>query len=404
MSSDSLLAATDEAYRTLDHILTSTILCIAVSGGDSKSESLRWWDEATRGAIDLGLGREDEPCRASESFCSAPFCPCKYRYSHEDLPLAFLEVKEERRRVFWLLYCLDRHLSLSHNRPLRILDSSCQVYVPLDDEIWERLDEFPSCAISGRTTQLPTTITGATFFTFFLPLMVILGNIIHDHHTKQHPYLGITYGSQGIAIIEDMITTCETSVLELATEVEVHEVSLRPWNLASHKLRLVIAYSKHILHVFHVLLHGKWDALSMLDDEDGWISTLAFSKCASHAVAASDAVMKILELDPELTFIPYLFGIYLLQGSFILLLFADRMPQLGTNESVEQACEVIIRAHEVSIVTLSTEFQRNFRRVLRSTLYSVRGISFEEWEERKIARRSILSLYRWTNGARGLCI
>ena len=33
----------------------------------------------------------------------------------------------------------------------------------------------------------------------------------------------------------------------------------------------------------------------------------------------------------------YLFGIYLLRGSFILLLFADRIPQLGLNESVEEA-------------------------------------------------------------------
>jgi hypothetical protein len=35
---------------------------------------------------------------------------------------------------------------------------------------------------------------------------------------------------------------------------------------------------------------------------------------------------------------PYLFGIYLLHESFILLLFADRMSQLGANESVEEAC------------------------------------------------------------------
>lgn len=125
---------------------------------------------------------------------------------------------------------------------------------------------------------------------------------------------------------------------------------------------------------------------------------------------------------------PYLFGIYLLHGSFILLLFADRMPQLGPNQSVEQACETIIRAHEVCVVTLSTEFQvrlflfwhilshpapiallltkpaslqKNFRKVLRSTLYSVRGSSPTEWEEHK-ARRQALSLYRWTKGAKGL--
>ena len=67
----------------------------------------------------------------------------------------------------------------------------------------------------------------------------------------------------------------------------------------------------------------------MLDDDEDWITSLKFLKCASHAIAASHAVSKILNFDPELTFMPYLFGIYLLHGSFILLLFADRMPQLG---------------------------------------------------------------------------
>jgi hypothetical protein len=84
----------------------------------------------------------------------------------------------------------------------------------------------------------------------------------------------------------------------------------------------------------------------MLDDSSDWITSQRFNNCATHAIAASQAVSTILQLDPELTFMPYLFGIYLLQGSFILLLFADRMPQVGQNESVEAACETIIRAHE----------------------------------------------------------
>lgn len=39
-----------------------------------------------------------------------------------------LEAKEERRRVFWYLYSLDRHLALSSNRTLQIPDSMCEVY------------------------------------------------------------------------------------------------------------------------------------------------------------------------------------------------------------------------------------------------------------------------------------
>lgn len=228
--------------------------------------------------------------------------------------------------------------------------------------------------------------------------MVILGDIIELHHGRQHPRLHNFCNDEMSMLIEGHISECQESLKVLNDDGHVLETEVR------NRTQLVVAYSTHILHVLQVLLHSKWDAISMLDNDDGWIATQDFSKCASYAIAASEAVSRILEFDPELGFIPYLFGIYLLQGSFILLLFADRMPQLGLNQSVAQACETIIRAHEVCIVTLSTEFQRSFRRVVRSTLYSVRGISETELEEYKLARRRVLSLYRWTKGARGLGI
>jgi hypothetical protein len=94
----------------------------------------------------------------------------------------------------------------------------------------------------------------------------------------------------------------------------------------------------------------------MLDDLDHWTTSPSFVKCASHSVSAAEAVSQILRFDPELSFMPYLFGIYLLHGSFILLLFADKM-QIEANPTVRQACETMIRAHEVCVATLNTEYQ-----------------------------------------------
>lgn len=116
-----------------------------------------------------------------------------------------------------------------------------------------------------------------------------------------------------------------------------------------------MGYSKHLLHVLHILLHGSWDPISMLDGVD-WITPNSFIKCATHAISAANAVEEVLQFDPELSFIPYLFGIYLLHGSFILLIFADRMD-MATSETVTQACETIIRAHEVCVATLNTQYQ-----------------------------------------------
>jgi xylanolytic transcriptional activator XlnR len=256
---------------------------------------------------------------------------------------------------------------------------------PLPEQVWENLDEL-MYNLPPRTLGLPTNITGAGYFEYFLPLMSILGDIIEVHHLQNHPRLGkIDYG-EAVETIARMIDDCEASLEYLAQELDSHAATAdasavlgddrasrsshghdmgqrgadsAPYRFArdTTHFRLVIAYSTHILHVLRVLLHGKWDAISMMDNEDDWITTPRFVKCASHAIAASEAVSEILTLDPELTFMPYLFGIYLLHGSFILLLFADRMPQVGQNRSVEQACETIVRAHEVCVVTLSTEFQ-----------------------------------------------
>lgn len=237
-----------------------------------------------------------------------------------------------------------------------------------------------------RVLGPPVTITGTGLFEYFLPLMVILGDIIEVHHGQHHPRLGGLDKRYAEGSIASLMATCEASLQNLAREAaqqpqpptsQSHS-SLRVSTLINSSMPgingdqqqqpgyagvsstdtgLVVAYSTFILHVLHVLFHGKWDAISMLDNEDDWITTPRFASCAYHAIEASEAVAQILRLDPELTFMPYLFGIYLLHGSFILLLFADRMPQLGQNQSVEQACETIIRAHEVCIVTLSTEFQ-----------------------------------------------
>lgn len=239
---------------------------------------------------------------------------------------------------------------------------------PLPEYVWENLDSIPLVELPVRNVGPPTLATGTGFFEYFLPLMAILGDIIEVHHRRHHPRLGAQADQRAVMIISKLLADFELSLNSLGGDSTNHvfndmTMGLPPIDAAQQtqsdhsRVRLVKAYSTHILHVLHVLLHGKWDAISMLDDGDDWITSERFTKCASHAISGSQSVSTILTIDPELTFMSYLFGIYLLQGSFILLLFADRMPQLGPNESVEQACENIIRAHEVCVVTLSTEFQ-----------------------------------------------
>lgn len=120
--------------------------------------------------------------------------------------------------------------------------------------------------------------------------------------------------------------------------------------------KIVEAYGTHLMHTLHILLNGKWDPISLLDDNDLWISSQGFVDATTHAVSAADALNEILEHDPDLSFMPFFFGIYLLQGSFLLLLIADKL-QGEASPKIVRACEFIVRAHEACIVTLNTEYQ-----------------------------------------------
>ena len=380
----------DLPVQTIDDILTFVLICIVTSGGDFKTDCQGWWNKAVRLMYKMGLNRRDMKCDGSGTTCMTPSSKCRHTNAG-DHSLETLEGQEECRRVFWLLFCLDRHLALSHNSAMCIGDEACEVYTPLPEDVWNSLESAPSELVLLRSYGPPTSVTGTGLFEWFLPLMTILGDITQIHHQRLHPRFGTLDNNDAVNLIEASLASCAKSINEVESRHETEGLNgaipasafLSPSSghqetptsqffdaAVSHRPRrrvqaqLVTAYGTFILHVLHVLLHGKWDAVSMLENDDGWITSAPFMKCASHAISASEAVSQILRCDPELTFMPYLFGIYLLHGSFILLLFADRMPQLGPNDSVERACETIIRAHEVCIVTLSTEFQVSTTTVL----------------------------------------
>jgi hypothetical protein len=433
---------------TLDDVLTLTLIGIVVSGGDFKHDCLKWWRATWALAKELKLGQEVG--EASQHTLGNPDSPYEGAQSSTQGDSTYSigggstteEEKEERRRTWWLLFIADRHLALSFNTPLNILEAECHLYQPLDDATWQDFDpDYPKDRYFGPSTNF----TGPGLFEFFLPLMVILGDIVDIHHRSYHPRFGALENIAAINQVESLLEEYEKSLNSVghspSSSLGHSNTDFQPPRLPNihsqfnlphsppafppsfsteARTKIVIAYATHILHVLHILLHGKWDPISMLDDLDNWTTSPSFVKCASHSVSAAEAVSQILKFDPELSFMPYLFGIYLLHGSFILLLFADKM-QIEANPTVRQACETMIRAHEVCVATLNTEYQvcyllwtlkgmvligvqRNFRKVLRSALYDARGIVSVDIEEQRIKRREFLSLYRWANNGVGLAL
>jgi arabinolytic transcriptional activator AraR len=360
------------------------------------------------------------------------------------------EHREERRRAWWLLYIMDRHLALCYNRPLALLDAECEdLLLPLDEGSWQAGSihtnspkaDGPQCAVSGENNKrliFPNfTCTGHSTFGFFLPLMIITGELIDLNQAKNHPTLGLRLQGMG---------AWDVHVSEVVRQLECYEASLRTFagnspdnptaeassfqpdqihptnpsipsqaNVPDHRPvetnltydhsshpQTVIAYASHVVHVLHILLIGKWDPVSLFEDKDFWTSSPTFASATSHALAAAESVEQILRYDPDVSFMPYFFGIQLLQGSFLLLLIVDRL-QKEAGGGILKACEVVIRATEACVVTLSTEYQRNFRQVMRSAVAQARGRPVNHSEVRH-RREAVLALYRWTRNGTGLAL
>ncbi|OJJ51138.1 hypothetical protein ASPZODRAFT_148477 [Penicilliopsis zonata CBS 506.65] len=372
------------------------------------------------------------------------------------------EEREERRRIWWLLYTMDRHLALCYNRPLTLLDQECEgLLQPLNDDLWQAGD-FPSSSASSssspssiaaaaaaavhngyRRTGPTYECTGHSVFGYFLPLMTILGGIVDLQHARNHPRFGASFihnrgewnshaveitrqldvYAQSLKDFESRYTAAAAAAAVAAAASSDSDVAMdnttidhvsppsgRSTSTTGSRVseaivhtRMVVAYGTHIMHVLHILLAGKWDPISLLDDTDLWISSDSFITAMGHAVSAAEAAADILEYDPDLSFMPFFFGIYLLQGSFLLLLTADKL-QGDASPSVVRACETVVRAHEACVVTLNTEYQRNFRKVMRSALAQVRGRIPEDFGEQQQRRREVLALYRWTGDGSGLAL
>ena len=408
------------ASGALDDVATYIHLATVVSASEYKAASLRWWNAAWSLARELKLGRELPPNPEHQD--GADLGEGQIDANGEAMggqhqsngqingnPTGFVyeEEREERRRIWWLLYIVDRHLALCYNRPLFLLDIECDgLLQPENDVVWQAGEYYTSEnrpeASYYRRRGPCFECTGHSIFGYFLPLMTILGEIVDLNHMRNHPRFGLRFRSandwddQSQEISQqleaygrslkdfearniapptttepkqgtDGVGNAETGHHDV-TSPSNHSVgtsqSGQRMTESTLQTKIVVAYGTHLMHTLHILLNGKWDPISQLDDNDLWISSQSFISATGHAVSAAEAINEILDYDPDLSFMPFFFGIYLLQGSFLLLLIADKL-QGEASPSVVKACETIVRAHEACVVTLNTEYQ------VRQTVYNV---------------------------------
>ncbi|KAE8356677.1 fungal-specific transcription factor domain-containing protein [Aspergillus coremiiformis] len=441
---------------SLDDVITYIHVASIISSSEQKAASMRWWHAAFTLARELKLNQEIEvlPNMDTQTESSSPSFDYAlpgwngvdttpfYDYSnptrlslncvcdrHDVQNTITEEHREERRRAWWLLYIMDRHLALCYNRPLALLDAESEdLLLPLDEGSWQSGNihsngprpDGPQCLLSGDKNKrrvFPNfTCHDHSIFGFFLPLMTITGELIDLNQARNHPMLGVRLNGKD---------AWDVHVNEVLRQLEIYKTSLttfaapasesgyppsKPDNAVDSALsqayswhtQTVISYASYLVYVLHILLVGKWDPVSLIEDKDFWTSSPTFASTISHALDAADSVEQILRFDPDISFMPYFFGIQLLQGSFLLLLIVERL-QKEAGEGILNACEVMIRATESCVVTLNTEYQRNFRQVMRSAVAQARGRPVNHSEIRH-RRKAVLALYRWTRKGTGLAL
>lgn len=436
--SDVTQYAAQSSTAEVDDIATYIHLATVISASEYKAASMRWWSVVYTLAHELRFSKElPRPPEDAHNLMDSN--EHDVHCSTTAGPSLSEESREERRRVWWLTYIVDRHLALCYNQPLSLLDTECMGLLrPVPEQHWQAGDTYlgPPAPDSTRPRGVTLELTDHSIFGFFTPLMTLLGEAVELQQARMHPRLGLGFRPahefddmadrirghaetfrQSIAAFraanlpEHLLHDENSTTVDGATAPSSKHAAKEP--LTEHAIQTIIvtAYSTYIQHVLLILLSGKWDPLTLLDDADLWISPPAFPTSTHHALSATHSLDPILDYDPDLSFMPWFYGIYLLQGSFLLLLFADKLGA-EAGERYVGACERSVRAVESCVVTLATEYQRNFRRVLRSALAQVRGrvpVDGGDGEagtggREGMRRREVLALYRWTGEGRGLAL
>ncbi|EXJ74296.1 uncharacterized protein A1O5_02592 [Cladophialophora psammophila CBS 110553] len=413
----------------MDYIIAFIHVSSVISGSEKKAASIRWWSVAFNLARDLKLNEEVQSTIMPQDAEDGPAslnCKCSLSQHAEGDFINEIQ-REERRRTWWLLFLMDRHLALCYNRPLALLEAECRdLLLPLDDVTWQSgaqphshgtRAEGPRCMLlpsgTGRSHGPPKTCSGVGLFEFFLPLMVHCGTLLDWNRSRLHPVLSAAsiWSSQERQILRELDhyqATLDRVTSSICTETDTEEGTR--WqppptagvedSEATHIAKTVAGYARHIVSVLRILVGSKWDPVCLFEDSDFWTSSLGFKDSMSHTMAASECVTQILECDPDISFMPYFFGIQLLHGSLLLLLVAYRL-QADSGNAILAACEAVIRATEACFVTLPTDYQRQFRNVMRSAIALAKGRRSNPRDTEK-QLTFVLARYRWSRNGAGL--
>ncbi|KAH0387325.1 hypothetical protein KCU92_g1838, partial [Aureobasidium melanogenum] len=406
----------------LDECMAYVHLAMVTSASAFTRASLRWWNMAFSLAreIDLhqplldhdGYGPEDAIYSASAQESRNSNTRRGVReISGRNAPLA-----EERNRLWWYLYTCDRHMSFFFNKPLSLLDSECSsLERPISELSWQSNQEQDEDAVGHGPWYY---CTGTDFFQFFTPLMALLGETVYFTLAQNHPRFGISLHttndwSNWRSAIREKLDDYKNGISTMRDAAErsqraesdgsqiTDRSSMQAPRFQDPRSAVVFAYAEFLIPVFHIILEGKWNPLTLLDQQDNWLGSTGFKNVVKHAIDAATPMCELFDLDPGLRFMPFYIGIYLFHVSLPLILVVDRVKQ-KINDRVITACDTFIRAHEICISQIPSEYSIAMLTVLRAAKMEMQGRVPCDTKENALQRRRLLQKFDWTSEGRGV--
>jgi hypothetical protein len=345
------------SLQYLDECMAYVHLAMVTSASAFTRASLRWWNMAFSLAREIDL---HQPLDSETHHGTPGHNSCRTTAS----------LVEERKRVWWFLYTMDRHISFLFNKPLSLLDSQCSSLGRplLQTSLPSNVEASQGFVNSGPWYYC----TGTDFFQFFTPLMALLGETVYFTLAQNHPRFGISVHttndwSNWRAAIREKLEDYQSGIDAMR---EPNETSQRvgghgsqdsdtlvsqPHDTQDPRSLVVFSYAEFLIDVFHIILAGKWDPQTLLEQHDNWLGSKEFREVVEHAVEAAATMRELFDIDPGLRFMPFYLGIYLFHVSLPLVLVVDRKHQEVSAEIIV-ACDTFIRAHEICISHMSSEY------------------------------------------------
>ncbi|GLA07842.1 hypothetical protein AnigIFM60653_009081 [Aspergillus niger] len=228
---------------------------------------------------------------------------------HKDVPDLSEDDKEERRRLWWATYIIDRHAALSFNGRPRITDNEClSLPTPRPDPIWNQPGPLPP-GFQGRSaheTVLSYHVENLDMLGLFLPLSRILGEILEYRFLSDHSTFNTCHG---------LLNTVQKNILQ-NLEIWYHSFEALVGSefcaiaepdcdsFPAADIPTVAYYGFHMYHCMFVLLHGPMDVVRMYQDLT-WQSSSDFLTAGEHAVACAnvlDMFVAATNMDYQRTF------------------------------------------------------------------------------------------------------